>query len=114
VDLTSGWRRVRWDSASGGYRLVSSDKGAKASYRFEGESIGIVAAYAGSFGTATVRIDGKVAATIDLGRTPSATRRIVWTKRLSPGRHIISVQVRSGTVILDAFVVTRSTSGDRR
>ena len=114
VDLTSGWRRVRWDSASGGYRLVSSDKGAKASYRFEGESIGIVAAYAGSFGTATVRIDGKVAATIDLGRTPSATRRIVWTKRLSPGRHIISVQVRSGTVVLDGFVVTRSTSGDRR
>jgi hypothetical protein len=114
VDRTSGWRRASWASASGGYRLVSSTKGAKVSYRFEGESIGIVAAYARSFGTAIVRIDGKVAATIDLGKAPSATRRVVWTKRLTPGRHTISVQVRSGTVVLDGFVVTRSVSGDRR
>jgi hypothetical protein len=114
VERSSGWRRVRWDSASGGYRLVSSKKGAKVIHRFEGESIGIVSAHARSFGSAIVRIDGKVAATIDLGRSPSAMRRIVWARRLSPGRHTVSIEVRSGTVVLDGFVVTRSASGDRR
>jgi hypothetical protein len=73
-----------------------------------------VSAHARSFGSAIVRIDGKVAATIDLGRSPSAMRRIVWARRLSPGRHTVSIEVRSGTVVLDGFVVTRSASGDRR
>jgi hypothetical protein len=114
VDTTSGWRRVPWDSASGGYRLVSSKKGAKVRYRFEGGAIGIVAAYSRTFGTAVVRIDGKEVATIDLGRSPSAMRRIVWTRSLSPGRHAVSVTVRSGTVVIDGFVVTRSASGDPR
>jgi hypothetical protein len=114
VDTTSGWRRVSWDGASGGYRLVSSKKGAKVSYRFEGGSIGIVAAYSGAFGTAVVRIDGKEVATIDLGRSPSAMRRVVWTRSVSSGSHTVSVTVRSGTVVIDGFVVTRSASGDPR
>jgi hypothetical protein len=33
---------------------------------------------------------------------------------MSSGKHTISVQVRSGTVVVDGFVVARSAAGDRR
>ncbi len=114
VTTSSGWRRVSWSSASGGRRLTSSKKGAKVTYRFEGESIGLVAARGSNLGTAIVRIDGKVAVTLNLGRSPSGVRQVVWTRNLRPGKHTISVQVRSGTVVVDGFVVTRSTTGDER
>jgi subtilisin family serine protease len=114
VTTSSGWRRVSWDSASGGYRLSSSKKGSKVIYRFDGGQIGLVAARASNLGTAIIRIDGKVAATLNLHRTPSAVREVVWTRSLSSGPHTISVQVRSGTVVVDGFVVTRSATGDRR
>lgn len=114
VATSSGWRRVSWASASGGFRLTSSRKGAKVIYRFEGDSIGLVAARAPTLGTVLIRIDGKVAATLDLRRAPSAVRQVVWSRTLEPGRHTISVQVRSGTVVVDGFVTTTSTSGDER
>lgn len=114
VSTTSGWKRVTWSSASGGHRLTSSRKGSKVTHRFTGESIGIVAARASNLGTAIVRIDGKVAATLNLHRSPSGVRQVVWARNLTPGRHTISVQVRSGTVVLDGFVVTRSTAGEER
>lgn len=114
VSTSSGWRRVRWSSASGGRRLTSSRKGAKVIFRFEGESIGLVAARASDLGTAIVRIDGRVAVTLNLGRSPSGVRQVVWTRNLTPGKHTISVQVRSGTVVVDGFVVTSSGAGDER
>jgi len=114
ISTSSGWRRVSWSSASGGHRLTSSRRGAKVVYRFTGESIGLVASRASNLGTAIIRIDGKVAATINLHRAPSAARQVVWTRSLPSGEHTISVEVRSGTVVVDGFVVTRSTTGDAR
>jgi hypothetical protein len=114
VTRSSGWRWVKWSSASGGRRLTSSKKGAKVTFRFEGDSIGLVAARASSLGTAIVRVDGKVAVTLNLRRSPSGVRQVVWTRNLKPGRHTISVEVRSGTVVVDGFVFTRSTTGDPR
>jgi hypothetical protein len=114
ISTSRGWERVRWTSASGGYRLVSSRKGAKVIYRFEGGQIGLVAARARDLGTAIVRIDGKLVATLNLHSSPSGVRQLVWTRSLSTGKHTISVQVRSGTVVVDGFVVTRSSRGDQR
>lgn len=114
VEATRGWERVSWSSASGGYRLASSKRGAKVIYRFTGDAIGLVAARASDLGTAIVRIDGKVAATLNLHRRPSGVRQLVWARSLRSGRHTISVQVRSGTVVVDGFVVTRSAAGDER
>jgi hypothetical protein len=114
VSTSSGWKRVDWSSASGGYRLTSSKKGAKVIYRFTGESIGLVAARASNLGTAIIRVDGKVAATINLHRTPSGVRQVVFARGLKSGTHAISVEVRSGTVVVDGFVVTRSATGDTR
>lgn len=114
VTTTGDWKRVSWSSASGGHRLTSSRRGAKVIYRFTGESVGFVAARASDLGTATVRIDGRRAATLNLHRTPSGVRQVVWTRDLEPGRHTISIEVRSGTVVVDGFVVTGSARGDRR
>lgn len=114
VTTSRGWRRVSWSSASGGHRLVSSRKGAKVTYRFDGEAIGLVAARGRDLGTATIRIDGKVAASLDLHRSPTGVRQVVWTRALGDGRHTISVEVRSGTVVVDGFVVMRSATGDDR
>lgn len=114
VTRSSGWRRVKWESASGGRRLTSSKKGAKVTFRFDGESIGLVAARASNLGTARIRIDGKVVVTLNLSRSPKGVRQVVWTRDLKPGKHTISVEVRSGTVVVDGFVYTRSAAGDPR
>ena len=114
VSHSSAWRRVRIDGASDGYRLQSSKAGASVTYRFTGRSIALVAARGRLLGRADIRIDGKQVATIDLKTRTRANRQVVWTKRLSSGEHTITIRVRKGTVVVDAFVVTQSATGATR
>jgi subtilisin family serine protease len=114
VTRSRGWTRVALDRASGGYRLVSSRRGARVSYRFTGDSIAVVGSRDRSMGTAVIRIDGRKVATVSLRSSAAAARRIVWAGRVSPGRHTITVAIERGKVVVDGFVVTTSAAGDRR
>jgi hypothetical protein len=114
VSTSSHWSRVAWESASGGYRLASSHKGAKVTFRFTGDSVAIVAGREPGLGTAIVRVDGKRVATVALRAHDTRVRQVVWVGRVSPGRHAVTVTVSSGRVLVDGFIVTTRTSGDAR
>jgi subtilisin len=114
VSRSSGWRRVRIDDASAGYRLQSTKSGARVTYRFSGRSIALVAARGKLLGQADILIDGKRVATIDLKARTQLHRQIVWARRVSSGEHTITIRVRKGTVVVDGFVVTQSATGSAR
>ena len=112
ASLTGPWRALVKHAASGGTSRYAIRKGARATFRFTGRSIAIVAPTGPGRGKARIIIDGKRVAVIDLGRGRHSQRRLVWATTWSTsGRHTLRIQVL-GThgrprVDLDAFLVMR-------
>ena len=96
----------------GWHQPVHLSKGARATFRFSGRSVAIVAPTGPGRGKARIILDGKRVAVIDLRGDDHSQRRLVWVRTWSTaGRHTLRVQ-SLGThgrprVDLDAFLVLR-------
>ena len=112
VRLTGHWRTRAKSAASGGTSRSTASKDARATFRFRGRSIAIVAATGPGRGKARIIIDGRRVAVVDLRRGRHSQRHLVWARAWSTsGRHTLRVEVL-GTrgrprVDLDAFLVMR-------
>ena len=112
VHWTGTWTTSHTTAASGGSVRATTHANASATYTFTGRAVGWVAYLASSLGRASVYLDGKLVATVDLHATTSAWRRVAFAKRWSTaGRHVIRVVCRATSgrprVDIDAFVVLR-------
>ena len=100
------WKSASLAGASGGAVSLSSSSGAIIRYSFTGRAVALVATTGPDRGRADVYVDGWRIATIDLYSATTSTREVVFTRTWSTsGSHIVSLQVRSGRVDLDAAMV---------
>jgi hypothetical protein len=110
VALKGPWRTLAKPAASGGTSRFTVSTGARATFRFTGRSVAIVAPMGPGRGKARIIVDGKRVAVIDLRGSDHSQRRLVWARTWSTaGRHTLRVQPL-GThgrprVDLDAFLV---------
>jgi hypothetical protein len=79
--------------------------GAQASLRFTGSSVSWVSTTGPRGGVADVLIDGRRVATVKLRAARAQGSRLVLTRAVAPGRHVLLVRTRSGQVDVDAFLV---------
>jgi Stage II sporulation protein len=112
VTLRGPWRTLVKPAASGGTSRFTVTKGARATFRFTGRSVAVVAPTGPGRGKARIFLDGKRVAIIDLRGSDHRQRQLVWARTWSTaGRHTLRVQ-SLGTrgrprVDIDAFLVLR-------
>jgi subtilisin family serine protease len=108
VTQSAGWWLIGRSSAAASDLLVTRTAGATLTFPFTGRAITVVAPLGQGLGRFKVRIDGKAAGVVDLGRKQSSARRLVWTSdALTPGPHTIKLVALDGRVELDAFLVLK-------
>jgi hypothetical protein len=104
--LSGGWTQRFRTNASNGDLEHATKKGARATFRFTGRGVAVVAPTGPSKGVIRLRIDGRPVGTVDLAAIANGPKRVVFaSKDLASGPHTLTVIVRSGPVDLDAFLV---------
>ena len=103
------WATVSTTSALGGSHRYASSLSARASVTRTTRDFALVMTKTSTSGMAEVRIDGVLAATINLHSTSTVYRQLVYSKHFgSLGSHTIEVRPIGGTrIYLDAFLVMR-------
>jgi hypothetical protein len=96
--------RLGW---SGGAAKRSSEAGAKVTFAFNGSAIRWIGARGKDMGKARVSIDGGAAREVDLTILPADEIRtnVMTIYGLSDGPHTLTIEVVSGPVVVDAFVI---------
>jgi hypothetical protein len=108
VTQSPGWSVIARSTAAAADLLTTTTPGAGVTFPFTGRAIAVVAPPGPGLGRFKVRIDGKAAGIVDLGRKQSQARRIVWrSEALAPGPHTIRLVALGGRVELDAFLVLK-------
>jgi hypothetical protein len=94
LSWSSGWTRVAWSPAAGGYVRASSTGGAKAKLTFTGRGVAWVGATAPTRGRADIYLDGVYQKRIDLYSSTTHARRVVYSKSVTPGvSHTLEIRV---------------------
>ncbi len=107
---SAGWARYRASSMSGGSSLYSRTKGAMVRRPFTGRAIALVTSKSPKRGKAKIYIDGSYVTTVDLRRSSTKHRVLVFARAwASPGKHTLGIKV-VGTpgrrrVDVDAFII---------
>jgi hypothetical protein len=110
LSLSAGWTRRSWTGYLGDSGLLSGVRGATATLSFTGHQIAWFGTRGPTFGSADVFVDGRHVTTVNLNRSSTAARRIlfrhVWP---TPGAHTLVIRVvgTSGhpSVDIDGFVL---------
>jgi hypothetical protein len=110
LELDGQWQTVQHAKAFGGQRATSTTAGDTASFSFSGSDVAWVAQLGPNRGEADVYIDGVYFDTLDLRRSRTTRRRLVFTARWAdPGEHTIEIVNRGTfgrpTIDVDAFAV---------
>ena len=94
IGYTGTWKRVARSGAVGGYVRTSSTAGSTATFTFRGRAVAWLAPRGPSYGKAEVYVDGVLKKTVDLYRSSSQTRRVVfiWSWP-SSGSHAVKIRV---------------------
>jgi subtilisin family serine protease len=103
----SGWQRRNAKGAQGGALLVAN--GATGSLRttFTGRSMALVAPVGPDRGRLRLRIDGGDWIEVGLKRSRAEQRRVVLTRTLEAGTHLLEVRGLSGRSAVDALLIVR-------
>jgi hypothetical protein len=104
-----GWSRRPNTAYLGGSVRYATAPGARATFAFTGQAVGLVATRAPSRGSADVWVDGVRVATVNLHTATTTHRTVVWqTTWSAPGAHTVELVVvgtpGSPGVDVDAFV----------
>jgi hypothetical protein len=103
----SGWRRRGAKGAQGGSLLLAT--GATDSLRtsFSGKSMALIAPVGPDRGKLRLRVDGGPWEEVDLKRSQSSQRRVVKTRHVGAGTHLLEIQGLSGQTAVDAILFVR-------
>ena len=112
------------DSGSSAWRFASTGwltKPARAAFRgsllvpgaapkaliseFRGETVAIVAPVGPARGAIRVRIDSEPWQVVSLAGAANQQRRVVFSRRLADGPHVLKIQRASGQVAVDAILI---------
>jgi hypothetical protein len=101
------WQKTIRKKAIGGSVLQTSGRSPPLTARFSGKSVALVAPVGPYRGTTRVRIDSGKWVTVDLSAAQSSDRRVVWSRRVNPGGHTISIRGISGLSAVDALLIIK-------
>jgi hypothetical protein len=101
----SWWRDDQFAQAWNGTLTYSNEPGAEVRFRFTGNRIAYRYTRAANRGRAEVRIDGRLAGTVDLRSAQTVWRAETAWDGLAPGNHTIAIRVAGDYVDVDGFVV---------
>jgi len=91
----STWAVARYPDYSGTRAKYATRTGASATLAFNGKGIAWFGPVGPTRGTARVYIDGRAVATIDLRRSTSSARRLLFARALAAGAHTFRIVVTS-------------------
>jgi len=103
----SGWQRRKAKGAQGGALLVARGATGSLSTTFSGRSMALVAPVGPDRGKLRLRIDGEDWIEVDLKRSKAQQRRVVLTRTLGTGMHLLEVRGLSGRSAVDALLIVR-------
>jgi hypothetical protein len=107
VAYTGVWKNASGSSYSGGSAKYSTAVGAKATFTFNGRSVGFVSFKALGRGKVKIYLDGKLKGTFSLANATAQARRIIYAATTTAATHKLMLVVVSGRVDVDAFVVLK-------
>jgi hypothetical protein len=110
VSYSGSWTKGSYSKYSGGSVRYTSTGKRSATYSFTGRAVAFITTISGSRGEVRIKVDGVQVARIDLGKTPTAYRRLAWaTKFSSVHAHKVQIVVIGGygRVDIDAFAVLK-------
>ncbi|MFC5752847.1 peptidoglycan recognition protein [Actinomadura rugatobispora] len=91
---TGTWKTTTTASYLGGKGLYSSSKGASASWKFTGRTMGLIVKRASNLGAVIVYVDGVRIGTLDTRSSTTAYRQLIWTRTWSAsGTHTVKIVV---------------------
>jgi hypothetical protein len=102
---SSGWTSKSSPSAFRGSLLVPGAAPKALLADFRGSTVALVAPVGPGRGTLRVRVDDDPWQAVGLVAPANAQRRVVFSRRLTPGEHVIKVQRAGGLVAVDAILV---------
>jgi subtilisin family serine protease len=102
---SSGWTIKPSRSAFRGSLLVPGVAPKALVANFSGSTVALVAPVGPARGTLRVRIDQDPWQEVGLVAPANAQRRVVFSRRLAPGEHVIKIQRAAGQVAVDAVLV---------
>jgi hypothetical protein len=109
VAYSGTWRRVLYSGASGGSTTYATSAGARATMRFTGRAVAIVAPVGRGRGSARIYVDGRYRGIVSFRASTGRSRVVMYaTTFAAVGTHTIQLRLAgNGRVDLDAFVVLR-------
>jgi large repetitive protein len=109
VTYTGVWAKTKSVKALGGAARHATSSAKRAKFTFTGYDVGWIATTTTKSGKARIYIDGVLVATIDLDRTKTAYRKLIFARHFPTlGPHTLEIQpVGDGRVDIDGFVTLR-------
>jgi hypothetical protein len=110
---SKGWTRRTARSAYDHGTTSTTRLGSRVRFTFTGDQVALVATKGPRRGRIRILIDGRTAGTVDLRRSSTAMRRIVFARGLASGQHTLEVRVikgkrgQAGRVDIDGILYTR-------
>jgi hypothetical protein len=107
LPTSDDWRRRSAKGAQRGSLLVAARASTSLRTTLSGKAFGIVAPVGPERGKLRVRVDGGGWVEVSLRRSRSQQRRVVYTRSLKAGAHLLEIQGVSGRTAVDALLIIR-------
>jgi len=104
---SGGWMTKSAKKAFGGSLLLATGPADSLSTSFTGKAVAVVAPVGPNRGTLRVRVDGGDWREVDLTASKGAQKRVVFSRRVENGPHVIEVQGYKDQTALDAILIIR-------
>jgi hypothetical protein len=107
IDYRFAWPTAKYASYSARQVHYATRRGASATLTFTGTGIAWVGPVGPTRGTAGIFVDGKVVANVDLRRGTFQARKLIFSKPLVAGKHVVRIVVTSSgrPVAIDELIV---------
>jgi hypothetical protein len=102
---STGWLTKPVKAAFRGSLLVPGAAPKALISEFRGETVAIVAPFGPARGAIRVRIDSEPWQVVSLTGAANQQRRVVFSRRLADGPHVLKIQRASGQVAVDAILI---------
>ena len=109
VDYVGTWKRTNVSQAIGRHTRKGKSPSKRAVFTFTGYDVGWIASRLTSSGKAGVYVDGSLIRTVDLDRSSTRYRKLVFSYHFTTlGTHTLAIRpVGDGRVDIDGFVVNK-------
>lgn len=104
---SGGWKTKSARKAHGGSLLMANTPAESLSTSFSGKAVAVVAPVGPNRGILRIRVDGAEWHEVDLHAVKGAQRRVVFSRRIQDGPHVLEIEGHQGQTAIDAILIIR-------